>query len=99
MGVMVVPYTKRARQRSGHRQLDGRDLLVKSAKRFERDHWNYDTAGAPNPRPNLQAAALGAPIFRESWSAGAPLNWVEFVERARAGRALDRADPGASEER
>jgi hypothetical protein len=40
-------------------------------------------------QPSLQTAALGSPMFEESWTAGSPLNWCEFVERFEARRSLD----------
>jgi len=32
-------------------------------------------------RLTLHSAALGSPMFQESWTAGSPLNWIEFVRR------------------
>jgi hypothetical protein len=40
------------------------------------------------PRPlTLQADALGAPIFRETWNAGAPLDWTDFMRQCGSGPA------------
>ena len=37
---------------------------------------------ASRPRPlTLQADALAAPIFRETWNAGAPLDWTDFIRQ------------------
>jgi len=32
-------------------------------------------------RLTLHSAALGSPMFQESWSVGSPLDWSEFVRR------------------
>jgi hypothetical protein len=35
---------------------------------------------AADDAASLRAANLSAPGFQESWRAGSPLNWVEFIE-------------------
>jgi hypothetical protein len=42
---------------------------------------------------NIRSAELSTPDFDESWRAGAPLNWVDFVDhwdRRRASRKASR---------
>jgi hypothetical protein len=43
---------------------------------------------------SLRSASLGSPMFEESWDAGSPLNWVEFVTRWE-----DRRRPARPNER
>jgi hypothetical protein len=47
-------------------------------------------------QPSLQAAALGSPMFEESWNAGSPLNWCEFVERWESRRSPDDPEDAVS---
>ncbi len=52
------------------------------------------------PRPlTLQADALAAPMFRETWSAGAPLDWADFLRQCAPPppRRRRRADHGDRE--
>ena len=67
---------------------------MKEARRTSEDDGNAHDSRGQRAQPTLQAASLGSPFFRESWSAGAPLNWLEFVERGRAEKpsriAVDR---------
>jgi len=45
----------------------------------------------------LQAANLCSPVFEESWRAGSPLNWCEFVARWQACGADEDAASGRAE--
>ena len=69
------------------KQLGGESEALKSARHQVELGGNGRDAQTHRVRPTLQAAALGSPFFQESWCAGAPLNWVEFVERGRVTRS------------
>jgi len=57
--------------------------------------WKIESDGRRD-RLTLHSAALGSPMFQESWTAGSPLNWIEFVtrweERRRPSRTYDAPD-------
>jgi hypothetical protein len=36
--------------------------------------------------PDFKDAAFCSPLLRESWEAGAPLNWLEFITGTRMAR-------------
>lgn len=55
---------------------------------------------AANDAIALRAANLSAPVFRESWQAGSPLNWCEFIACWRAfGAGDESAAPSGEGER
>jgi hypothetical protein len=45
--------------------------------------WKSDGNGRHGRRDRLtlHSAALGSPMFQESWTAGSPLDWIEFMRR------------------
>ncbi len=53
---------------------------------------NENTTIEGDSRLTLHAAALESPMFEESWSAGSPLNWTEFIQRWEARRPATRRD-------
>jgi hypothetical protein len=61
--------------------MDGADVEGARIVTKARDRTGQKSNGGyrHDGRSSLQYAALGSPLFQESWCAGAPLNWVEFV--------------------
>jgi len=56
------------------------------SKRKSRKGSNGHRSGQLPEGMTLRTANLDAPMFQESWDAGSPLNWVEFVQRWEAKR-------------